>query len=72
MEHVKDNQQVHFDFYRDGILYYKTDTNLVFEIPIKDTVGGIFLRDDKALNFMRWIRHQLERNEAAMTEMSTQ
>jgi hypothetical protein len=69
LEHVRDNQRVHFDFYRDGILYYKTDSGLIFEIPISDTKGGVFLRDDKALNFMRWIRPQLEKNEAAMKEM---
>ena len=68
IDHVKDNQQIHFDFYRDGILYYKTDTGMIFEIPISDTKGGMFLRDDKALNYMRWIRKQMERNEAGMKE----
>ena len=72
IDHVRDNQKVHFDFYRDGILYYKTDSGLIFEIPISDTKGGLFPRDDKALNYMRWIRPQLKKNEEAMSEMSAQ
>jgi len=55
---VKD-QQVHFDYYRDGELWYKTDNGFVFPVPINDQkeIGNAtFQRDDKAIFFMRYIR----------------
>ena len=58
-EMVKDNQKVHFDFYRQGELWYKTDTGFEFPVPISDTGDGVFLREDKALLFMRYIRKHL-------------
>lgn len=49
-----------FQFYRDGALYYKTDSGLIFSVPITDTGRGTFLPEDKAMFFMRWIRPALE------------
>jgi hypothetical protein len=57
------NQKVHFDFYRDGEMWYKTDSGFIFPVPIKDTkeIGNAtFLRDDKAIFFMRYIRKYKE------------
>jgi len=62
-EHVINDQKVKFSFYRDGILYYKTEKGLLFEVPISDTGSGCFNAEDKAMLFMRWIRKQLEANE---------
>lgn len=59
--HVNDNKKVSFQFYRTGILYYKTELGLTFEIPISDAGAGIFPLEDKAINYMRWIRRQLEK-----------
>lgn len=56
---VRDNKKVVFDFYRQGELWYKTECGFAFPVPISDTGTGIFLREDKALLFMRYIRKHL-------------
>ena len=33
---IKD-QQVHFDYYRDGEMWYKTDNGFMFPVPVHDT-----------------------------------
>ena len=58
---VKDNKKVYFDFYRQGELWYKTECGFHFPVPIEDTGTGIFLSEDKALLFMRYIRKHLEK-----------
>lgn len=67
-EQVENNQKVRFQFYRDGILYYKTEKGLLFEVPISDTGMGCFNSEDRAILFMRWIRKQLEANEIGMLD----
>lgn len=57
-EHVKG--RVKFVKYQDATLYYKTETEIQFAVPIEDTGGAVFLNEDKALFFMRWIRKHLE------------
>jgi hypothetical protein len=57
-DHVKG--QTRFDFYREGNLYYKTDTGLQFPVPLSDTQGATFLAEDKSIFFMRWIRKHLD------------
>lgn len=64
---VKD-QQVHFDFYRQKEIWYKTDSGFSFPVPIEDAGDGIFLRDDKAILFMRYIRKQLASIDAGKKE----
>ena len=61
-EHVKGHVQ--FQFYRKGELFYKTDSGFEFTVPIADCGDGVFLNEDKAMLFMRYIRRQLEANEA--------
>lgn len=52
---------VEFDFYRDGMLYYHTVVgDFRFSVPVSDTGTGTFLRHDKAIFFMRWIKPQYE------------
>ena len=60
-EHVQG--KVHFQFYRKGYLFYKTDSGLEFTVPIDDVGDGVFLNEDKAMLFMRYIRKQLEAND---------
>lgn len=67
-EHVINNQKVFFDFYRNGILYYKTEKGLLFEVPISEAGDAVFLKEDKAILFMRYIRKQIEANEAGKAE----
>jgi len=57
---VNNNQQVNFQFYRQGELWYVTDSGFSFPVPIADTGTGIFLARDKAIIFMRYIRKQLQ------------
>jgi len=55
-EMVKDNARVHFRFYRDGALWYATDSGFEFPVPVMDAGGATLLAEDKALLYMRWIR----------------
>ena len=48
----------------DGALWYGVDT-FRFPVPFTDTAGACFLPEHKAIFLMRWIRRQLEENEAA-------
>lgn len=57
---VKDDKKVYFLFYRCGELWYKTETNFVFPVPISDTGDATFLNEDRAMLFMRYIRKHLE------------
>lgn len=57
--HVKGT--VHFEYYRNGELWYRTsETKLLFPVPIADTGEAMFMRNDKALLFMRYIRKWLD------------
>lgn len=63
-ELVAGDQRVHFQLYRKGELHYKTSSGFDFVVPIEDCGDGQFLAEDKAMLFMRYIRKQLEANEA--------
>lgn len=58
------NKEVFFNFYRAGELHYITEDAFEFVVPIDDTGNGTFLARDNAIYFMRYIRKQLEVNEA--------
>lgn len=73
MHNIKDlvkDKQVHFSFYREHELWYKTDCGFEFPVPIEDVGNAIFLRDDKAILFMRYIRKHLEYLEKAKEEIN--
>ena len=53
-------KSVKFEFYRRGELWYSTDDNFMFPVPIEDTGDGKFLASDKAILFMRYITKQLK------------
>lgn len=57
-DHVKG--VVKFEFYKDGNLYYRTETDLTFPVPIEDIGNATFLKEDKAMLFMRYIRQYLK------------
>ena len=59
---VSDGKLVHFQFYRKGDLWYKTDDGFEFAVPVSDAGDGVFLASDRAMLFMRYIRKQLEAN----------
>jgi len=56
-DHIKG--LVKFQFYRDNILYYKTESGLIFPVPIEDVGNATFLNEDKGILFMRYIRKHL-------------
>jgi len=57
---VKGNKQVTFEFARKGELWYKTECNFMFPVPFGDMGDGTFLKQDKAMILMRYIRKQIE------------
>lgn len=57
---VKRGVMADFMFYRDGKLWYRTETGYAFAVPVSDTGTATFLPRDKAVFFMRWIRKSLE------------
>lgn len=59
IELVKD-QKVNFQYYRDKELWYTTDSGFLFPVPISDAGTATFLREDKAILFMRYIRKYKE------------
>jgi hypothetical protein len=54
------NQKVYFQYYRDKELWYKTDSNFLFPVPISDAGTATFQNEDKAILFMRYIRKYKE------------
>jgi len=61
-ELVGQGKRVRFTMYRKGQLHYKTDDGFEFQVPVDDCGDGVFLAEDKAMLFMRYIRKQLEAN----------
>jgi len=57
---VKDNKKVTFSFYRSKELWYETEDGFLFPVPIEDTGTAVFLKEDKAILFMRYIRKYLK------------
>ena len=52
--------RVTFQYYRDGELWYECDNGFRFPVPATDTGSATFLREDKGILFMRWIRKWIE------------
>ncbi len=65
---VKDNKKVKFTFYRKGFLFYETDCGFEFPVPVDDTGDAVFLAEDKAMLFMRYIRKHMESIEEGKKE----
>ena len=57
-DHVRGT--VTFSHYFDGNLWYETETNFLFPVPVSDIGNAKFLAQDKAMLFMRYIRKHLE------------
>lgn len=41
-------------------LWYKTDDGFEFPVPVEDIGDDIFLNEDKAMLFMRYIRKHMD------------
>jgi hypothetical protein len=59
-ELVKNGKKVRFSRARRGELVYATECGFEFRIPFNDMGEGVFLPEDRAAIFMRWIRKELE------------
>jgi hypothetical protein len=68
--HIKG--QVKFQWYRDGSLFYLTESGFLFPVPISDIGNATFLDEDRAILFMRWIRQELKVREAGNGPDTTQ
>jgi hypothetical protein len=53
---VSDNKIVRFEYYRDGSLWYKTEHDELFSVPIEDIGNATFNREEKAILLMRYMR----------------
>jgi hypothetical protein len=54
---VRDNAKVGFEYFRDNKLWYKTEVGgFIFPVPVADIGNATFLKEDKAMLFMRYIR----------------
>ena len=58
-EMVRDGKKVRFTRYRQGHLYYQTESGFEFPVPLSDIGDATFLAEDKAMLFMRYIRMAL-------------
>lgn len=58
-EMVSNNKQVHFQYFKSGELWYITDNGFEFPVPVSDVGDATFLKQDKAMMFMRWINQHL-------------
>ena len=51
---------VHFDFYRNGQLWYRCENGFAFPVPISDLGDASCNREEKGILLMRYIRKWLE------------
>ncbi len=58
---LKDNIKglSHFSYYRDGNLWYETETGLLFNVPVEDVGTAQFRATEKSMILMRYIRKYL-------------
>lgn len=67
---VSGGKLVRFAFYRSGDLWYRTDCGFEFPVPISDAGDAVFLAEDRAILFMRYIRKHIAAIEAARNEQA--
>ena len=65
---VKGGKKVRFSFFRGRELWYETEDGFQFPVSIAEVGDAVFLAEDKALLFMRYIRKHLEAIGAARAE----
>lgn len=57
---VSNGKLAHFQFYRKGELWYKTECGFTFPVPVSDVGDGTFNSSEKAMLLMRYIRKQVD------------
>lgn len=68
LEMVRDGQRVRFLHYREGELWYRTESGFDFPVPTSDVGTATMLASDKASLFMRYIRKHLAMLDGARAE----
>jgi hypothetical protein len=68
---VRDGKKVRFACFRGRELWYRHEDGFEFPVPIDDVGDAVFLAEDKAILFMRYIRKHAEAIAMAKTEQST-
>lgn len=68
---VVDGKKVTFMYFKEGELWYHTETGFQFPVPVCDVGNATMLPCDKALLFMRYIRKHLEMIVNAKDDAST-
>ena len=64
-----DDKRCTFVRFADDTLWYRCTNGFEFPVSVEEAKGGIFLPEDKASFFMRWIRKHLDfLNRALETE----
>ncbi len=53
---VTNNRKVTFAYYRDNSLWYVTEFDDLFSVPIDDIGNATFNREEKAILLMRYMR----------------
>jgi hypothetical protein len=64
-DRVGTGKKVFFSHFTDGELWYTTEDNFLFPVPVADAGNATFLKEDKALYFMRYIRKHMDMLEKA-------
>lgn len=70
LDMVKDDQEVTFVRLFGDEMWYVTDSGFEFPVPLGDTVGATFMAKDRAIFFVRWIRHHVEMIERTREEQA--
>jgi hypothetical protein len=65
-------QNVTFQYFREGELWYKTADGFEFPVAASDTGTGIFRAEDKGIFFMRWIRKHMALVDSWKKQLSEQ
>ena len=66
-ELVKEGKKVRFAFFRGRDLWYRHEDGFEFPVPIDDVGDAVFLAEDRAMLFMRWMKKHAEAVAAAKT-----
>lgn len=59
-DYVSGGKMVSFSRYFDGQLWYKTEDDFEFPVPVEDIGTATFLPTEKAILMMRYIRKHLD------------
>jgi hypothetical protein len=68
---VREGKRVAFVRYQNGELWYRHQDGFEFPVSITDTGDGVFLVEDRALVFMRWLRKHIAFLQGSLMEGAT-